>query len=322
MARILTGIQSSGIPHLGNLLGAIIPAIKLSKDPNNESLFFIADMHSLTSIRDPQSLKENTYATAAAWIAFGFNTEENIFYRQSDIPEVTELMWYLSCITPFPMMANAHSFKDKSSKLYNVNTGLFTYPILMAADILLYDADIVPVGRDQKQHIEMTRDIAGSFNNFYGDTLIVPKSKIDERVMTILGTDGQKMSKSYNNSINLFLPDKKLRKQIMGIQTDSKGIDESKDPKSCNIFKIYTLLASEKEIELMERNYIEGHYGYGHAKQALYELIINKYSSERNRFNELMNKKDLIENELQKGAKKARIIAQSVLKRVRSKVGY
>jgi tryptophanyl-tRNA synthetase len=322
MARILTGIQSSGIPHLGNLLGAIIPAIKLSKDPNNESLFFIADMHSLTSIRDPQSLKENTYATAAAWIAFGFNTEENMFYRQSDIPEVTELMWYLNCITPFPMMANAHSFKDKSSKLYNVNTGLFTYPILMAADILLYDADIVPVGKDQKQHLEMTRDMAGSFNNFYGDTLIVPKSKIDERVMTVPGTDGQKMSKSYNNSINLFLPDKKLRKQIMGIQTDSKGIEESKDPKSCNIFKIYTLLASEKEIELMERNYIEGHYGYGHAKQALYELIINKYSSERNRFNELMNQKDLIENELQKGAKKARIIAQSVLKRVRSKVGY
>jgi tryptophanyl-tRNA synthetase len=192
----------------------------------------------------------------------------------------------------------------------------------MAADILLYDADIVPVGKDQKQHLEMTRDMAGSFNNFYGHTLIVPKSKIDERVMTIPGTDGQKMSKSYNNSINIFLPDKKLRKQIMGIQTDSKGIDESKDPKSCNIFKIYTLLASEKEIELMERNYIEGHYGYGHAKQALYELIINKYSSERNRFNELMNKKDLIENELQKGAKKARIIAQSVLKRVRSKVGY
>ena len=322
MARILTGIQSSGIPHLGNLLGAIIPAIKLSKDPNNESLFFIADMHSLTSIRDPQSLKENTYATAAAWIAFGFNTKENMFYRQSDIPEVTELMWYLNCITPFPMMANAHSFKDKSSKLYNVNTGLFTYPILMAADILLYDADIVPVGKDQKQHLEMTRDMAGSFNNFYGDTLIVPKSKIDERVMTIPGTDGQKMSKSYNNSINLFLPDKKLRKQIMGIQTDSKGIEESKDPKSCNIFKIYTLLASEKEIKLMERNYTEGHYGYGHAKQALYELIINKYSSERNRFNELMNQKDLIENELQKGAKKARIIAQSVLKRVRSKVGY
>tara|TARA_B110000444_G_scaffold34814_1_gene30170 strand:+ start:1616 stop:2596 length:981 start_codon:yes stop_codon:yes gene_type:complete len=322
MARILTGIQSSGTPHLGNLLGAIIPAIKLSKDSKNESLFFIADMHSLTSIRDPKSLKENTYATAAAWIAFGFNTEKNIFYRQSDIPEVTELMWYLNCITPFPMLTNAHSFKDKSSKVHNVNTGLFTYPILMAADILLYDADIVPVGKDQKQHLEMTRDMVGFFNNIYGDTLTLPQSKIDEKVMTIPGIDGRKMSKSYNNFINVFLPDKKLRKQIMAIQTDSKGIKESKDPQSCNVFKIYTLLASDGDIEQMEKNYSGGNYGYGHAKQALYELIIDKYSSERSRFNKLMDQQDLIENQLQKGAKKARIIAQSVLKRVRAKVGY
>ena len=322
MARILTGIQSSGTPHLGNLLGAIIPAIKLSKDSKNESLFFIADMHSLTSIRDPKSLKENTYATAAAWIAFGFNTEKNIFYRQSDIPEVTELMWYLNCITPFPMLTNAHSFKDKSSKVHNVNTGLFTYPILMAADILLYDADIVPVGKDQKQHLEMTRDMVGFFNNIYGDTLTLPQSKIDEKVMTIPGIDGRKMSKSYNNFINVFLPDKKLRKQIMAIQTDSKGIEESKDPQSCNVFKIYTLLASDGDIEQMEKNYSGGNYGYGHAKQALYELIIDKYSSERSRFNKLMDQQDLIENQLQKGAKKARIIAQSVLKRVRAKVGY
>ena len=322
MTRILTGVQSSGIPHLGNILGAIVPAIKLSKDPNNESLFFIADMHSLTSIRNPISLKENSYATAAAWISFGFNTEKNIFYRQSDIPEVTELMWYLNCITPFPMLANAHSFKDKSSKLHNVNNGLFTYPILMAADILLYDANIVPVGKDQKQHIEMTRDIAKSFNNTYGNTLIIPKSKIDERIMTIPGTDGQKMSKSYNNFINLFLPEKKLRKQIMSIETDSKNMEESKNPESCNVFKIYTLLASNNEIERMKKNYLDGHYGYGHAKQTLYELILNKYSNERSKFNQLMNEKDLIEKELQKGAKKARIIAQSVLKRVRSKVGY
>tara|TARA_B100001093_G_scaffold211993_1_gene203474 strand:+ start:711 stop:1679 length:969 start_codon:yes stop_codon:yes gene_type:complete len=322
MTRILTGVQSSGIPHLGNILGAIVPAIKLSKDPNNESLFFIADMHSLTSIRNPSSLKENSYATAAAWISFGFNTEKNIFYRQSDIPEVTELMWYLNCITPFPMLANAHSFKDKSSKLHNVNNGLFTYPILMAADILLYDANIVPVGKDQKQHIEMTRDIAKSFNNIYGNTLIIPKSKIDERIMTIPGTDGQKMSKSYNNFINLFLPEKKLRKQIMSIETDSKNMEESKNPESCNVFKIYTLLASNNEIEQMKKNYLDGHYGYGHAKQTLYELILNKYSNERSKFNQLMNEKDLIEKELQKGAKKARIIAQSVLKRVRSKVGY
>lgn len=322
MARILTGIQSSGTPHLGNLLGAIIPAIKLSKDPKNESLFFIADMHSLTSIQDPKSLKENTYATAAAWIAFGFNTEKNIFYRQSDIPEVTELMWYLNCITPFPMLTNAHSFKDKSNKVHNVNTGLFTYPILMAADILLYDADIVPVGKDQKQHLEMARDMVGFFNNIYGDTLTLPQSKIDEKVMIIPGIDGRKMSKSYNNFINVFLPDKKLRKQIMAIKTDSKGLEESKDPQTCNVFKIYTLLASDRDIEQMERNYSGGNYGYGHAKEALYNLIIVKYSSERSRFNELMDQQDLIENKLLKGAEKARIIAKSVLKRVRAKVGY
>lgn len=322
MARILTGIQSSGVPHLGNLLGAIIPAIELSKDPKNESLFFIADMHSLTTIRDAELLKENTYATAAAWLAFGFNTDENIFYRQSDIPEVCELMWYLNCLTPYPMLANAHSFKDKASKLHNVNAGLFTYPVLMAADILLYDAEIVPVGKDQKQHLEMTRDMAGAFNHIYGETLIEPKSRIDERVMIIPGTDGQKMSKSYNNFINIFLADKKLRKQIMGIQTDSTPMEDPKETENCNVFRLYKLLASADQIAEMEANYKGGNYGYGHAKQALYELIIDKYAAERIRFNELMDNKALIEDELQKGAKKARAIAQDVLKRVRTKVGY
>ena len=322
MARILTGIQSSGIPHLGNLLGAIIPAIELSKDPKNESLFFIADMHSLTTIRDAKLLKENTYATAAAWLAFGFNTDNNIFYRQSDIPEVCELMWYLNCLTPYPMLANAHSFKDKASKLHNVNAGLFTYPVLMAADILLYDAEIVPVGKDQIQHIEMTRDMAGSFNHIYGETLVEPNAMIDKRVMIIPGTDGQKMSKSYNNFINIFLTDKKLRKQIMGIQTDSKAIEEPKETASCNVFKLYKLIASTDQIAEMSANYEGGNYGYGHAKQALYELIIEKYAKERQRFNELMENKELIEAELQKGAKKAKSIAKEVLKRVRTKVGY
>ena len=322
MARILTGIQSSGIPHLGNLLGAIIPAIELSKDPKNESLFFIADMHSLTTIRNAELLKENTYATAAAWLAFGFNTDNNIFYRQSDIPEVCELMWYLNCLTPYPMLANAHSFKDKASKLHNVNAGLFTYPVLMAADILLYDAEIVPVGKDQIQHIEMTRDMAGSFNHTYGETLVEPKAMIDERVMIIPGTDGQKMSKSYNNFINIFLPDKKLRKQIMGIQTDSTSIEEPKETESCNVFKLYKLIASTEQIAEMSANYQGGNYGYGHAKQALYELIVDKYAKERQRFKELMENKELIEAELQKGAKKARSIAKEVLKRVRTKVGY
>lgn len=322
MARILTGIQSSGVPHLGNLLGAIIPAIELSKEANNESLFFIADMHSLTTIRDAKLLKENTYATAAAWLAFGFDTNTNIFYRQSDIAEVCELMWYLNCITPYPMLANAHSFKDKASKLHHVNAGLFTYPVLMASDILLYDAEIVPVGKDQKQHLEMTRDMAKAFNHTYGETLIEPESRIDERVMIIPGTDGQKMSKSYNNFINIFLPDKKLRKQVMGIQTDSTPMEDPKDPTSCNVFKIYKLLASQEQTNNMELNYRGGNYGYGHAKQALYEVIIEKYAQERIRFNELMNNTALIEQELLKGAEKARSIAQDVLKRVRTKIGY
>ena len=322
MARILTGIQSSGIPHLGNLLGAIIPAIELSKDPKNESLFFIADMHSLTTIRDAALLKENTFATAAAWLAFGFNTNNNIFYRQSDIPEVCELMWYLNCLTPYPMLANAHSFKDKASKLHNVNAGLFTYPVLMAADILLYDAEIVPVGKDQIQHIEMARDMAGTFNHTYGETLIEPKTMVDERVMIIPGTDGQKMSKSYNNFINIFLPDKKLRKQIMSIDTDSTAMEDPKDTETCNVFSLYKLLASAEDITLMEANYKGGNYGYGHAKQALYELIITKYAVERKKFNELMENKNLIEDELQKGALKARSIAQTVLKKVRTIVGY
>ncbi|MCH1437181.1 MAG: tryptophan--tRNA ligase [Flavobacteriales bacterium] len=322
MARILTGIQSSGVPHLGNLLGAIIPAIELSKDANNESLFFIADMHSLTTIRDAKQLKENTYATAAAWLAFGFDTNKNIFYRQSDIAEVCELMWYLNCNTPYPMLANAHSFKDKASKLHHVNAGLFTYPVLMASDILLYDAEIVPVGKDQKQHLEMTRDMAKAFNHTYGETLIEPESRIDERVMIIPGTDGQKMSKSYNNFINIFLPDKKLRKQVMGIQTDSTPMEDPKDPTSCNVFKIYKLLASQEQTNNMELNYRGGNYGYGHAKQALYEVIIEKYAQERIRFNELMDNTALIEQELLKGAEKARSIAQNVLKRVRTKIGY
>tara|TARA_B100001057_G_scaffold302847_1_gene303043 strand:- start:69 stop:1043 length:975 start_codon:yes stop_codon:yes gene_type:complete len=322
MARILTGIQSTGTPHLGNLLGAIIPAIKLSEDPKNESFFFIADMHSLTSIKDAALLKENTYATAAAWLAFGFNTDNNIFYRQSDIPEVSELMWYLNCITPYPMLANSHSFKDKANKLHNVNAGLFTYPALMAADILLYDAEIVPVGRDQKQHMEMTRDLARSFNHTYGHTLIEPEAIIDQRVMTIPGTDGQKMSKSYNNFINIFLPDKTLRKQIMGIQTDSTSMEAPKETENCNVFKLYALLASNEQIKEMEANYKGGNYGYGHAKQALFEVICNKYALERDRFNEFMNNKDLIDNELKKGADKARVIAKGVLERVRTKLGY
>ena len=321
MARILTGIQSSGVPHLGNILGAIQPAIELSKFDDNESLFFIADLHSLTTIKNSEIIKHNTYATAAAWLAFGFNTDKNIFYRQSDIPEVTELMWILNCFTPYPMLANAHSFKDKSNNLSDVNSGLFNYPVLMAADILLYDADVVPVGKDQLQHLEMTRDIASSFNHQMGDTLTLPKSKVSESVMIVPGIDGKKMSKSYNNTINIFTEEKLLKKQIMSIITDSLGLEDAKNPSSCNVFKIFKLLANESQIKEMERKYMKGGFGYGHAKNELLDLIIEKFSKEREIYFELMSEPEKIEQKLKEGSEKARKIASSVLLRVKNKLG-
>ncbi len=322
MARILTGIQSSGRPHLGNLLGAIVPAIALSKDPKNESFFFIADLHSLTSIKDPEIRLENVNATAAAWLAFGFDTEKNLFYRQSKIPEVCELAWYLNCFTPFPMLANAHSFKDKADKLSDVNAGLFTYPVLMACDIIMYDADYVPVGKDQKQHLEITRDIALSFNKQYGETFVVPDVIIDETVMTIPGTDGKKMSKSYGNTIDIFLPDKKLRKQIMGIVTDSTPIEAPKNPDTCNVFTLYKLLADTSQLEEMRNNYLGGNYGYGHAKQALYELIIDKFAKQRETFNHYMENPEELNYKLEIGEEKARKIGIEVLNKVKAKLKY
>ena len=322
MARILTGIQSTGRPHLGNLLGAIIPAIELSKNKENESLFFIADLHSFTTIRDAAQLRENTYATAAAWLAFGFDTERNIFYRQSDVTQVCELTWYLNCFSPFQRLQLAHSFKDKSDKISEVNAGLFIYPVLMAADILLYDANIVPVGKDQVQHLEITRDIASRFNHKYPNSFVLPETNVDKRVMIVPGTDGQKMSKSYNNFIDIFLPDNKLRKQVMGIKTDSTPMEDKKDAEVCNIYKIYKLLSTEEQATALFEKYAAGNYGYGHAKQELFELICDTYSSERKEFNHLMGNKEIIDKELEKGAVKARVIAKEVLARVRKNIGY
>ena len=281
MARILTGIQSTGTPHLGNLLGAIIPAIELSKQKENESLFFIADLHSFTTIRDSIILRNNTYATAAAWISFGFDTDNNLFYRQSDVTEVTELTWYLNCFTPYQRLQLAHSFKDKSDRLSEVNSGLFTYPVLMASDILLYDAEIVPVGKDQMQHLEITRDIASRFNHIYPNSFVIPETKVDERVMMVPGTDGLKMSKSYDNFIDIFLPDNKLRKQIMGIKTDSTPLEEPKETENCNVFNLFKLLASERQISSLKQKYEAGNFGYGDAKKELFELICDKYKTER-----------------------------------------
>jgi tryptophanyl-tRNA synthetase len=322
MARILTGIQSTGIPHLGNILGAIKPAIELANEGSNEAFLFIADWHSLTTIKDAELRKSNVRAVAAAWLAFGLDTERNTFYRQSDVTEVAELTWYLSCFTPFPMLANAHSFKDKSERLANVNAGLFTYPVLMAADILLYNAEIVPVGKDQLQHLEMTRDIAGSFNHQVGETLVVPEASVQQETMYIPGTDGQKMSKSYGNFIDIFQTDKKLRKNVMKIITDSKGMEESKDPDTCNVFNIYRTMAHNEQTIDMRQKYKAGGFGYGHAKQALYELIIDRFGDERAKYDQLMSNPSEIEDQLALGAQKARIVAQSVIGKVREKLGY
>jgi tryptophanyl-tRNA synthetase len=322
MARILTGIQSSGRPHLGNLLGAIIPAIELSKKAGNESFFFIADLHSLTTIKDAETRVSNVQAVAAAWLAFGFDVEKNFLYRQSRIPEVCELTWYLNCLTPFPMLANAHSFKDKAERLADVNAGLFTYPVLMTADIILYDAHYVPVGKDQKQHIEMARDIATTFNKQYGETFVVPEAKIEEQLMTIPGTDGQKMSKSYGNIIDIFLPEKELLKQVKSIKTDSTPIEEPKNTDGDTVFALYSLLSTEEQKQGLRNKYQAGNYGYGHAKQELYELILEKFRPQRETFTYLMNNPQELEKKLEQGEEKARVIAHDVLNRVRKKLGF
>lgn len=322
MARILTGIQSTGTTHLGNILGAIIPAVELSRNPSNESFLFIADLHSLTQVKNADELRENTYKTAAAWLACGLDPNTSVFYRQSDIPEVTELMWHLLCFYPYKRLTLAHSFKDKADRLDDINGGLFTYPILMAADILLYDAEIVPVGKDQKQHIEMTRDVATKFNLQLGETFVIPEESISDNTKLIPGTDGNKMSKSRNNLIDIFLPEKKLRKQIMSIVSNSEALEAPKNPDNCNIFALYSLLAESGDISNMRARYEKGGFGYGHAKQELYELILEKFKLERTRFEHLMNHRNEIDEALSIGADKARKIAQDVLQRVREKAGY
>ena len=322
MARILTGIQSTGIPHLGNILGAIAPAIRMANEGDNEAFFFIADLHSLTTIKDAELRLANIRGVAAAWLAFGLDTSRHLLYRQSAIAEVTELTWYLNCFTPYPMLANTHSLKDKSDRLADVNAGLFTYPVLMAADIMLYDANEVPVGKDQMQHLEMTRDIGSAFNHQMGETLTIPEVKLQKDTMYVPGTDGRKMSKSYGNFINIFEKDKKLRKEIMAIVTDSKELEEPKDPETCNVFAIYRLLATEMETAEMAGKYRAGGYGYGHAKQALFDLITKRFARERAKFGELMENPDEIDRELDRGAERARVVAREVVGRVREKLGY
>lgn len=322
MSKILTGIQATGTPHLGNLLGAILPAIEMANKPENESFLFIADLHSITQIKDGETLRENTYSVAATWLACGLDINKVIFYRQSDVPQTAELSWYLSCFFPFQRLTLAHSFKDKADHLEDVNAGLFSYPMLMAADILLYDAQVVPVGKDQLQHLEITRDVASRFNHQMGETFVLPEAKIQEETMYIPGTDGNKMSKSRGNIINIFLDDKALRKQIMSIETDSKPLEEPKDPKTCKVFAIYKLVASPEEVQQMTANYLAGNYGYGHAKQALYELVLERFKTEREKYHYYMANLAEVDKALAEGAAKAGKIADGVLQRVRNKLGF
>ena len=322
LKRILTGIQSTGVPHLGNILGAIIPAINFSKSNNVESYFFIADFHSLTQIKDSKLLKQNTLYTASAWLACGLDPAKTVFYKQSGVPQVTELAWYLNCFFPYNRLTLAHSFKDKKDRLDDVNSGLFNYPILMAADILLYDAHVVPVGKDQLQHLEITRNVASRFHNVFGDTFILPQEHLQEDTKLIPGTDGEKMSKSKNNIIDIFASEKELIKQIQSIQTDSTELEKPKNWKTCNLFKIYKLLADEDQIKIMKENYEKGGYGYGHGKKELSELILSKYKTEREKFTYYIANPDEVEKILSKGAVKAKITADDVLQRVRKKLGY
>ena len=322
MARILTGIQSTGTPHLGNLLGAILPAIEMANQSEDDSFLFIADLHALTQIKDSSQTKTNTYATAAAWLACGLDPQKTVFYRQSDVPQVTELAWYLNCFFPFSRLSLAHSFKDKADQLEDINAGLFTYPMLMAADILLYDSHQVPVGKDQLQHLEMTRDVANRFHSQFGETFLLPEAVLQESNMYVKGTDGGKMSKSKNNIIDVFLPEKQLRKQVMGIATDSTPLEEPKDPESCTVFSLYRMVAEETAVKQMRLQYESDGFGYGHAKQALLEILLNKFAQARTHFDKLMAKPQQMDKILQQGAIKAQSVANQTLSRVRKSLGF
>ncbi len=323
MARILTGIQSTGTPHLGNLLGAIKPAIELANDAANDSFLFIADLHSLTQVKNGQELRNNTYAVASAWLAFGLDTHRTVFYRQSDVPQVTELSWYLNCFFPYQRLTLAHSFKDKSERLEDVNGGLFSYPMLMAADILLYDADFVPVGKDQLQHLEMTRDVASRFNHRMGETFVIPEEMIRSETMLIPGLDGAKMSKSKGNTLNIFDDPSILKKRInKEIVTDASPLEDPKDPDNAVVWKLFQAIAGEDEGRLMADKLKAGGYGWGHAKKELLEAIVDGFAKERSEFNRWMGDLGGLDAELDKGAAQAREVAATVLDRVRTKIGY
>ena len=324
MSVILTGVQSTGTPHLGNLLGAIIPAIDMANRPENTSYLFIADLHSVTQIKDGTQLRANTYSTAAAWLACGLDIEKVTFYRQSDVPQTAELAWYLSCFFPYQRLKLAHSFKDKADRLDDVNAGLFGYPMLMAADILLYDAQYVPVGKDQLQHVEFARDVASRFNHLMGETFVLPESIVQSESKLVPGTNGGKMSKSANNTINIFVDDKALRKQIMSIETDSTPLEDPKNYETCNVFALYKLLATETQIIALTEKYKNAtkDFGFGHAKQLLFELLLQKFDVQRKKYTYYISNLQEIDAALYIGSKKAQATANGVLNRVREKLGF
>ena len=327
--RILTGLKPTELPHIGNYIGAIKPAIKLTQRAN-ESFLFIADYHALNSVKDAKLLKEYVYQVAAAWLALGVDTDKVVFYKQSDIPEIFEINTILSAVTPKGLINRSHAYKaaiDKNKKLgksdldIGINMGLYTYPILMAADILVQKSTLIPVGKDQIQHVEITRDIAARFNHTFGDIFLLPEAYTSKETELLPGIDGQKMSKSYNNHIPLFMPSKKRRKLIMKIKTDSKTPDEPKDADNCLIYKIYKHFACKNDIEEMYLGFKNGGLGYGDAKQILFEAIEKELSSSTEKYEYLINNKQQIDNILQLGAKKARSVAQKTLKEVKQAIG-
>ena len=323
MARILTGIQSTGRPHLGNILGAIKPAIELANEANNDSFLFIADLHSLTQIKDKETLKNNTFQVAATWLACGLDPNKTTFYRQSDVVECTELAWYLNCYFPYQRLKLAHSFKDKSDRLEDVNSGLFAYPMLMASDILLYDADFVPVGKDQLQHLEMTRDVASRINHKHGEIFVLPEPILQQDAQLILGTDGEKMSKSRNNTIDVFDTENAIKKLInKNIITDNTPLEEPKNPNSATVYQLYKLLASDEESKTMSDKLKAGGYGWGHAKKELLEKVVSSFSEERAKFEHYQNNPKEVEEVLMEGAQKAKKVAKATLERVRNSLGY
>ncbi len=320
--RILSGIQPSGTLHIGNYFGAMKPAIELQE--KGETFLFIADYHSLTTQPDAKDLRERVLNVAVDFLACGIDPEKTVFFRQSDIPEVTELTWILSTSTSTGLLERCHSYKDKVANGFTPNNGLFSYPVLMASDILMYHADLVPVGKDQKQHLEVTRDIAKSFNFRYKKEVFkMPKEQIQEHVALIPGTDGQKMSKSYNNTIEIFGGKKAIRKKFMKIETDSKGIEEAKDPDNCNIFNLYKFFATaEEQAELAAKYRAENiGFGYGHAKQELFEKMWDYFAPMREKREELLHNLDYVESILQKGAERARFEAEKTMETVRKVVG-